>query len=164
MEGAAGAESARTRGRRAYFVPPPSRRARARARAHLAEAPAAGGGRSCGRRGRSDRRAERGVGGSSRAGRRARSVSSSICRGRVCPETDRRTDRLADGLGSSPCARGQLQRGSGLAARASPPARGHPGSGGLGARGAGRAGAALRRSVLALLSPDRCAAAPERRP
>lgn len=51
-----------------------------------------GGGRSCGR---SERRAERGVGGraSRRAGGRGSSVFSSICGGRVCPKLrGRRTD------------------------------------------------------------------------
>lgn len=74
---------------------------------------AAGGGRSCGRRssapsGRSEQRAERGWEGAREpAGGRASSVSTSVCRGRVCPKLGQ-TDRLPGGqtralaLGSGP--------------------------------------------------------------
>lgn len=48
----------------------------------------------------------------------------------------------------------------GLQRAGSQPADGHPDSGGLGVPGAGGAGAALRRSVPARLSPGHRAAAP----
>lgn len=99
-EGAGGAGSGGRRRQRGYVVPRPPGSTRARARARRAElgrraaGGAAGGGRRSSRpSGWSERRAERGVGGRARAGGLASSVSTSICRGRVCPK---RVDRPAD--------------------------------------------------------------------
>jgi len=161
MKRAGGAESAGRRGRRGYVVPPAARehpspcaraphggsggRRRAELRAARAKEQPAG-------------RAERSAGGArgwegarERAGGRVASppASAAVAFARN-PEADQRP---ADGLGSSPCAGGQPQRSSGLSAcfpaRSRPPRLRRPRR----APRAGGAGATLRCSVPALLSP-----------